>query len=179
MRYWPRNGGILLILGIVLGLAVGLHLGGVYLGAVWPNVPVHAVATDAGDNFAIATGPVDERVEAVYVLDFMTGDLRAAVLNNQLGRFLAVFNYNIVGDFGGAAIQNPKYLMVTGLADVPRGYGRQVQTMSVVYVAEVTSGQVAAYAIPWNQTFQSARKPQMGTFIALDKLNFRTALIRD
>ena len=101
------------------------------------------------------------------------------MINNQLGRFMAFFTYNIVGDFEGVAIKSPQYLMVTGLADVPRGYGRQVQTRSVVYVAEATSGQVAAYAIPWNQTFQAARKPQMGTFIALDKRNFRTAVIRD
>ena len=70
-------------------------------------------------------------------------------------------------------------LMVTGLADVPRGYGRNIQTRSVVYIAETSSGQVGAYAIPWNQTFQSARKMQTGSFLAIDKLNFQTAPIRD
>jgi len=174
MRRWWHSRAGLLVLGIVVGLVVGLNLQG-----VWPNVPLHATATDAAESFAIATGPVDGSLEALYVLDFLTGDLRAAVLNNQVGRFMAFFTYNIAGDFGGAGIKNPKYLMVTGLANVPRGFGRQIQTMSVVYVAEANSGQVAVYAIPWNQTFQSARKPQMSNFIALDKQNFRTALIRD
>ena len=69
--------------------------------------------------------------------------------------------------------------LVTGLADVPRGFGRNIQTRSIVYIAEASSGQVAAYAIPWNLTMQSARQWQIGSFIPIDKLNFRTAPIRN
>ena len=65
MRSWPHHGGLLLVLGVLVGLAVGLNVRG-----IWPNVPLHAVATDAAENFAIATGPVDDRTEAIYVLDF-------------------------------------------------------------------------------------------------------------
>lgn len=174
MRYWWQSRSAVLVLGIAIGLVVGLNLRG-----LWPNVPLHATATHASDRFAIATGPVDATTEAIYVLDYLTGDLRAAVINNLLGRFRAFFSYNIVGDFGITDVKNPKFLMVTGMADVPRGYGRNVQTRSVVYIAEASSGQVAAYAIPWNQTMQSARQWQIGSFLPIDKLNFRTAPIRD
>jgi hypothetical protein len=158
-----------------VGLALGYHLK-----PHWPQVPLHAVATHGGENFAVATGPVDESIEAFYVLDYLTGDLRAAVINNQVGRFLGFFDYNILQDFAAAGpIKNPEFLMVTGLADVPRGFGRQFQSRSVVYVTEVTTGQVVAYFIPWNQTLASARRVQRGTLIPLDRLNFRTTELRD
>jgi len=174
MRYWWQGGSAVLVLGVAIGLAVGLNVRG-----LWPNVPLHATATHSSERFAIATGPVDASVEAIYVLDYLTGELGAAVINNQLGRFMSVFSYNIAGDFNVTDVKNPKFLMVTGLADVPRGYGRNIQTRSVVYIAEASSGQVAAYAIPWTQTYQSARKPQTGSFLPIDKINFRTAPIRD
>jgi len=164
----------MLCLGTLVGIVIGMNLAG-----IWPQIPVHATATQASEGFSIATGPVDDRTEALYVLDSLTQNLRAVVLNNQIGRFLAFFSYNIKNDFEVAGGKNPKFLMVTGLADVPRGYGRQVQTRSVVYILEATSGQLAAYLIPWNQTFQSARKRQNGTFVPIDRLNLRTTEIRD
>ena len=61
-----------------MGLALGLVLSG-----LWPHTPLHAVSTDRGETYAIATGPVDNEVEAVYFLDFLTGDLGAIVLGRQ------------------------------------------------------------------------------------------------
>ena len=40
-------------------------------------MPLHATATHGLDKFAIATGLVDDSVEALYFLDFLTGDMRA------------------------------------------------------------------------------------------------------
>jgi hypothetical protein len=102
-------------------------------------------------------------------------------MNTQLaGKFTAFFTRNIAADFALGTTKNPRFLMVTGLADLPRGFVRQnIHTLSVVYVAEATTGHVAAYAIPWNPSIQSARKPQWGEIIPLDKQNFRTAVVRD
>ena len=55
--------------GLVVGLVIGLNVAG-----VWPQIPVHAVATHGQDNFAIATGPLDDNVEAIFVLDSVTGE---------------------------------------------------------------------------------------------------------
>jgi hypothetical protein len=146
-----RSGKWTLFVGIGLGLAAGLVL-------AWflPNTPLHAVATDRIDTFAIATGHVDVDIEAVYFLDFLTGDLNAVVIGRGAGPTGCVvtghYARNVIQDMKLDADKNLHFLMVTGAADLTRG-GRpgQVQpSKSVVYVAEATSGRVAAYAIPWN-----------------------------
>ena len=160
-------------LGIVVGLVVGLNIQG-----IWPNVPLHASATHGIDKFAIATGLVDNSVEALYFLDFLTGDMRAAVINPKTGKFNAFFTRNIATDFGGAG-RNSGYLMVTGGADMPRGTANFQYANSIVYVAEAGTGQVAAYTIPWNSSLHAAGKTQYGEFQPLDVQQFRTAFVRD
>ena len=55
-----------LAIGLLLGLMVGLNIQG-----LWPNIPLHATATQGVDKFAIATGLVKNGVEAIYFLDFL------------------------------------------------------------------------------------------------------------
>jgi hypothetical protein len=159
--------------GIVAGLVIGLNVEG-----LWPNAPLHASATHGVEKFAIATGLVDEDVEALYFLDYLTGDMRAAVINPKTGEFNAFFTRNIAADFGGAG-RNTGYLMVTGQANMPRGTSNFQYARSIVYVADATTGQVAAYTIPWNSTFHFAGKPQYGEFRPRDVQPFRTAFVRD
>src|SRR4051812_6114177 len=61
-----------LAVGLMAGVVIGLNASG-----LWPQVPLHAVATHGQDNFAICTGPLDDEIEAIFVLDFATGDLKA------------------------------------------------------------------------------------------------------
>lgn len=159
--------------GIVLGLIIGLNVQG-----IWPSVPLHASATHGLDKFAIATGLVDANVEALYFLDYLTGDLRAAVINPKNGLFNAFFTRNISTDFGGAG-RSTGYLLVTGTADMPRGTSRFQFSRSIVYVADVNTAQVAAYTIPWNSSLHAAGTTQYGEFQRLDVRPFRTAFVRD
>lgn len=168
-----RSRGAVLVLGVVLGLVVGLNIKG-----LWPNVPLHATATEGYESFSIATGPVDNGVEGLYFLDYLTGDLRGAVIDPKSGKFNAFFSTKITGDFGSTA-RNAKYLMVTGVADMPRGRAGFQPAKSIVYIADATSGQVAAYLMPWNPSMASSGKPQQGTFQTLDIKQFRTTEIRD
>ena len=170
---WSQNRVATLAAGVVLGLVVGLNVSG-----VWPSIPLHATATHGLDKFAIATGLVDDSVEAIYFLDFLTGDLRAAVINPKTGKFNAVYRRNIAADFGTAG-PGARYLLVTGFADMPRGRANFQYAKSIVYVAEASTGQVAAYTIPWNSAFQAAGKAQQGEFVPLDSALFRTAFVRD
>jgi hypothetical protein len=117
---------------------------------------LHAVATDRTETFAIATGFVDDGIEAIYFLDFLTGDLNAVVLGRQGRGFVALYRYNVIGDLGVDPSKNPKYMMVTGAADMRRTVGRMQLSPSVVYVAEVTTGNVAAYALPWERSIYTA-----------------------
>jgi hypothetical protein len=159
-------------IGTVLGLVIGLNLEG-----LWPTAPLHASATHGIDKFAIATGQVDSGVEALYFLDFLTGDMRAAVINPKTGKFNAFYTRNIASDFGGAG-RNTGYLMVTGTVNMPRGANNYQFAESIVYVAEAGTGQVAAYTIPWNSSQQAAGKTQYGEFQPLDVQQFRTAFVR-
>ena len=136
-------------------LGMGL-VGGLILCGVWPQTPLHAVATDRTETFAVATGFVDEGIEAVYFLDFLTGDLSAVVLGRQGRGFVALYRCNVVGDLGVDPSKNPKYMMVTGAADTRRTVGRVQLSPAVVYVAEVTTGNVAAYAVPWERALYTA-----------------------
>ena len=162
-----------LVLGIVVGLVVGLNIQG-----LWPNVPLHASATEGLDNFAIATGLVDDGIEALYFLDYLTGDLKAAVINPKNGKFTSLFTYNIAGDFEASGTR-ARYLMVTGLTQLVRGRSNFQPADSSIYIAEATTGKVAAYTIPWNSTLHAAGKQQIGVLQPLDLIPMRTTIVRD
>jgi len=177
MHVYTRSRWSFLAAGLVAGLVLGLNLQG-----VWPSMPLHASATHGQENFAICTGFVDDEIEALYFLDFLTGDMKAAVLamrGPRSGKFNALFEYNILQDFGAGEDKSPKYLMVTGQANLPRGRANFQFAKSVVYIAEATTGQVGCYTIPWNSTAQAAGQPLRAQFQPLDKLQFRTAVIRE
>jgi hypothetical protein len=168
MAYWIRNRWL-------VALAVGL-LGGLLLSGFWPHTPLHAVSTDRVDTFAMATGPVDADTEAVYFLDFLTGDLRAVVLAKTAGSFSAFYQYNVTVDLGIDPQKNPKYLMATGLANLRRGGGARVQPSNAVcYVAEISTGKVAAYAIPWSPSMHAANQMQNGALLPIAITRFRPA----
>jgi hypothetical protein len=79
-----------LVVGMLFGLVGGLNLAG-----LWPQIPVHAVATHGQENFAMCTAPMDTDVGGVYLLDFLTGDLKCAVLSEQTGKFNSLFEHNV------------------------------------------------------------------------------------
>ena len=179
-------------------LAIGLLVGAV-IGGFWPDTPLHAVATDRMENFAIATGFVDDGIEAIYFLDFLTGTLKAAVVSNQTNGFRARYEANIYKDLhtmvnvlnqkrptgrtaAGPTLQvpqTPNYMLVTGAADIRRGQvARTRPSASLVYVAETTTGIVMAYVLPWEQGAHSANAPSGGKLELWAADQFTTAIIR-
>jgi len=172
---------------VVFGLIAGAVLMAAWHGVGQnsrPSVPlswgtqVQATATHGEGNFAIATGFVDDSIEAFYFLDFLTGDLRAAAVSRRTGKFVAFFQRNIQQDFTGSA-KNPKYLMVTGMANIPRGRSNTQVGNSLIYIAEASSGEVAAYALPWNSSLNAKGEGQRGGFVPLARGSFRTTFVRD
>lgn len=156
-------------------LAAGLLLGGV-LGGLWPVTPLHAVATDRVDNFAIATGHLDEDTEAIYFLDFVTGELKGTALSKVIRKFFAQFQANVIHDLGIDTSLNPQFMLVTG-ETIFRHNGGQIQPAnSTVYVAELTSGKVAAYAAPWSHAYANSGIPINKPFVLLDVMQFRIPL---
>jgi len=178
--------------------AIGL-LVGVVIAGWWPDTPLHAVATDRMENFAIATGFVDDGIEAVYFLDFLTGTLKAAVVSNQTNGFRAYYEADITRDLqnrvqylnqrrpGGRGAgappiqfpQTPRYMLVTGAADIRRGQAARTRpSSSLVYVAEANTGIVMAYVLPWEQGAHSANAPSGGRLTLWAADQFTTAVVR-
>jgi len=186
-------------------LAIGL-LAGLMIGGLWPETPLHAVATDRAENFSMATGFVDDGVEAVYFLDFLTGTLRAAVLSNQSRGFHAHYEANVNVDLAGVVqlsnaglaqtnaqrrkqnlpplpeIQmpaSPNYLMTTGAIDIRRGAAARAQpAQAVVYVAETTTGIVLVYIIPWDRNAHMADLPSAAPLTLWAGERFTAALVQ-
>jgi hypothetical protein len=165
-------------------LAAGLILGWL-VSNFWPSTPLHAVATDRAENITIATGLVDNEVEAVFLLDAQSGMLRAGIPSiRQRGGFQSVWEGNLTADLAtvvgsvnatirsqngnrkaGATVpeiqlpQTPKFMMVTGLLDLRQGPTRSRPGRTLVYVAEANTGVILSYALPWNPNAHIANQP--------------------
>jgi len=180
-------------------LAAGL-LAGLMLGGLWPHIPLHAVATDRAENITIATGFVDDQVEAIFFLDSLTGTLVGAVPSRQqrLLPFQSMWQANLNADLlvaiqtlgakgtrrgtGRAALdvpKTPRYMMVTGAFDI-RGRGAgEAPGRSLVYVVEANTGIVLIYAIPWSPNRHSTGAPYRATLTLWTADQFATAVIRE
>ncbi len=172
------NHAAMMVLGLFAGTVLMAAWNGVGNDSLQIGTQIQASATHGEGNFAIATGLIDDRLEAFYFLDFLTGDLRAAAVSRRTGEFVAFFERNIQQDFGSQS-KNPKYLMVTGLADIPRGRANTQIGQSLIYITEATSGEVGAYALPWNSSLSAKGQQQRGGFIRLGGGSFRTTFVRD
>ena len=158
-----------------LAIAVGVGMvGGLILSGLWPHSPLYAVATDRADTFAMATGHLDSEVEAVYFLDFLTGDLTALVLGKAPGQWTGFFRTNVSSDLAVDPQRNPKFMMTTGLVPLRRGGGSRLQPSSAMcYIAEVTSGKVAAYVVPWSPSQYASGQLQNEALRCVGVFNFR------
>ncbi|MCE5267402.1 MAG: hypothetical protein LLG00_05900 [Planctomycetaceae bacterium] len=162
---------------LLIGLGIGL-LGGVLLSGFWPSSPLYAVATDRTDTFGAATGPVDNEVEAFYVLDFLTGNLKAFVPGKQPGSWTGYFFRDVAADLGVDPQKNSKYFITTGIATPRRAGGNRLQwSTAMCYVGEVSSGKMAAYSIPWSPTMYAAGQWQSREmWLAGPAISFREGL---
>lgn len=178
-------GAALLAGGLIVGGAIGWGARGeasssTLTSAKLPfELPVGAATAQGFDNFAVATGSVEQGLDAFYFLDFLTGDLRATLINTRRAEFGAFFEYNILNDFGAGQVKNPKYLMVTGEANIPRGRGNTQIARSIVYITEATTGRMCAYIMPFNSTQQSRGEAQFGTFRKIAEVPLRSTFVRD
>jgi len=185
----------------LLWLAAGVVIGAA-LATFWPQTPLHAVATDRSENILLATGLVDDQIEAVFFLDSMTGLLRAAVPSlREMAPYQAMWEANAGADLATAiqvanaalaraggkgapprppiqAPQSPRFLMVTGLMDIRQGSARMRPSRSVVYVAEANTGIVMTYVLPWSLQMHSTNQPLRMPMQLWAADQFPTAVVR-
>jgi hypothetical protein len=161
----------------MIWIGIGL-LAGVAFSTVLPTTPTYAVATHGADNFALATGLLDNNIEGVFFLDGLTGDLKGAAINLSNGQFATFYQSNVLKDLMVDGAKQPKFLMVTGAAALRHGPSQVQPGLSVVYVIEVNSGILAAYGVPWNGGRPLVATQQFNPFILLNKTAFRNVAVR-
>lgn len=178
--------------GVSLGLAIGIALAvGIWLGmrngSAGAGLPLEelklkASAAHGSDTFAMATGPVDNNVDAVFCLDFLTGDLTGYVLHPRTGKFFAAFRGNVLDKLPVEQGKTPKYALALGRFSTISSYTNVKPGLSVVYVADCNTGKVAAYGFPWDNSI--TRNPPTGILggvrmIPLDHADARNIKLRE
>lgn len=149
-------------------LAFGL-LGGLCLSAFWPHEPLAANTSDREKNFGMITvaardisvAGVEDKQDAVFVLDYVTGRLQGAVLNGRTATFTNFYYRDVAADFDvDPAKGEPHYAIVTGISQLP-SRGRITWANGVLYVGELSSGKIHAYAFPYNEVRSKQPPVQM------------------
>jgi hypothetical protein len=135
--------------GLVAGLAIAYF---------WPHEPVYATTADRDTQFSMVTCPVgvsaagiNDPMDCVFILDFLTGQLKGAAINRQIGKFRSFYFRDLAKDFEVDGDADPHYCMVTGYSQVPNQQNVSMAS-GMLYIGELTSGKVAAYAFPWQET---------------------------
>ena len=157
------SGWLWLTAGVVLGLVIA---------ALWPQRSLTAATSDRNDKFGMCTIYVAENLEAVFVLDFLTGRLTGACLGKQGNQgFVQSFIADVAADLQVKS-GKPQYAMVPGLAQIRAQPGQQ-PAASVIYVAELTTGKVGCYGIPFR--LPNTKNPIPIKLISIDSFPFREA----
>jgi hypothetical protein len=162
----------------VLGLAAGLAVA--YL---WPHEPVYATTADRDAQFAMLTVPVgtsaagiNDPMDGVFVLDFLTGQLRGATINRQIGKFTNFYTANLARDFNVDPKAQPHYALVSGYSQLASQRGLTFAS-GMIYAGELSSGKIIAYAFPWKEAPRPA--PQVIPLIAVDNFQWREPAQKD
>jgi hypothetical protein len=134
--------------GILIGLAIAW---------LWPHEPAYATTADRDDQFMMITVPAGnagvgilDPIDAVFILDFFTGQLKGACVNRQTGAFSSFYFRDLAKDFNVPGNAAPHYAMVSGYAQMP-AQGGVTMASGALYVAELSSGKMASYAFPWKE----------------------------
>jgi hypothetical protein len=147
--------------------------------AGWPQgVPLHGATASTSETMAIATGRIDDDVEGLYTLDFLTGDLQCFVLNPRSGKFVGWFKTNVTNQLPVERGKKPQYLLATGEWS-PAGFQTtQRPCQSVVYVADANTGLFMAYYLPWVKGAATTGLTQSTAMIPLEGQKIRNIPVR-
>ncbi len=155
-----------------LGLVAGL-----VIATLWPHEPVQAITNSRAEKFEMFTAQASaiNGNEGVFVLDHLTGSIVGAVMDPQAAQFTALYTYNLAKDFNLDQIGKPEFAILCGITQLQNRPGNRVQTApGVIYVAELNSGLVNAYAFSWERTTRGLAQQQL---VPVDQFRFRDAIV--
>ena len=140
---------------------------------------LQAAGASNNDAFAIATGRIDQDVEGVFLLDFLTGELRCSVINPRTGKFGGLFATNVIQVLGVDQQKKPRYLLATGDIAFNRGGAASRPAGTVCYVVDANTGAYAAFGLAWNRTVAQTGNVQSGQLIVYDGGKMRNVEISE
>ncbi len=159
---------------LAIGLTIGLAIGGGVVAGMWlaqrspatanltgmADLHLKAMASHGSDTFAIATGPIDDDVEGLFTLDFLTGDLNCYVINPRNAAIGGWFSANVSNVLKVEKGKKPSYLMATGNIQTTGTSGGQRPAASLCYVVDANTGDAVAFTFPWVKAATSVGVPQ-------------------
>lgn len=159
---------------LVTGFAAGIALA-----SIWPHEPVAASSSsDRNDKFVLISVPMGlASGDAVFVLDFLTGRLTGAGMSRTRNgtAFINYYYRNLAEDFQINPAIEPQYALTAGAAEIQNRGGTQWGSHAL-YAAELSSGKVAAYAIPFRVS--QVKAPPVPLF-PIDTFPFREATVTE
>lgn len=89
-------------------------------------------------------------------------------MNPATGKFTGAYKHNVLPDLGFKAgqVKNPRFLLVSGAAELQAGGATQFAP-AVLYVTDSSTGTTVAYGIPFNPQ-QAIATPFVSRLEALD-----------
>ena len=143
-------------------------------------LPLHAGTAVTGKSMSMATGLIDDQVEGLYVLDHVSGNLQCWTLNARTGAVGGVYRANVAADLVADKTGVADYVMTTGNFFYDGGVsGNLVPAKSVVYVADVTTGNVVGYGLAYDKQADRRGVVQAGELKVMCKGASREIMTRD
>ena len=138
---------------------------------------VDAAAAVSSEKFSLATGPVSDDGEGLFMLDHNTGVLQCQVIYPRIGRVGASFQTNVAEALGTGG-KGGSYLMLTGRVNFPRSSNSPAASVAV-YVMDTATGNFVCYGVPFNTSMVNAGRPQGGAMVLITSGSANTLIDRD
>ena len=144
------------------------------------QLKLHAGTAARGKSISMATGLVDENVEGLYVLDHISGNLQCWILNSRTGGIAGIYRANVLKDLASDKTGEADYVMVTGNFFYSGGnLANNTPANSLVYVADVNTGNVVGYLLAFNRQGIARGVVQSGALQLVCQGQARDVAVRD
>jgi hypothetical protein len=160
----------------IVSIAFGIFCLGTAVGVLWAShygsgetrlintTPVMFTPDNAtrGKNLSMATGPVNEEIEGLFVLDHVNGDLNCTAISARWGKTVMLYKTNVFKDLGVTKEGGADFVMTTGRIIVRQRSSKLVPAACIVYVGDSNSGKVVGYTFSYNGANYQKGVPQTG-----------------
>lgn len=155
---------VVTILGVIAATSTGFYLGqsssaisqqraqvSEEFRSIQQQIPLRLQADSAsgGKTISMATGPITNEVEGLFILDHLTGVLQCWLLNPRTGAVGGIYAAD-VNTVLGLDKGDPDFVMTTGKFYI-KSQGNLKMADSIVYVGEGSTGKVAGFSLAYDK----------------------------